>query len=103
MTSAAASLRLSLLWDIDLGSSHLDKYAYFSLEEYITSKRMRFSPPASLNRGLRTEADVAKGLIEEYIESKSVPLKTSAIMGLGLAYARSHREDLLELIIPRLG
>ncbi len=34
MMSAAASLGLSLLWDTDLGLTHIDKYTYSS-EEYI--------------------------------------------------------------------
>jgi hypothetical protein len=34
MMSAAASLGLSLLWDTDLGLSHIDKYTY-SAEEHI--------------------------------------------------------------------
>lgn len=34
MMSAAASLGLSLLWDTDIGLSHVDKYTY-SAEEYI--------------------------------------------------------------------
>jgi 26S proteasome regulatory subunit N1 len=34
MMSAAASLGLSLLWDTDVGLSHVDKYTY-SAEEYI--------------------------------------------------------------------
>ena len=34
MMSAAASLGLSLLWDTDVGLSHVDKYTYAS-EEYI--------------------------------------------------------------------
>lgn len=34
MMSAAASLGLSLLWDTDIGLSHVDKYSY-SAEEYI--------------------------------------------------------------------
>lgn len=34
MLSATASLGLSLLWDTDLGLSHVDKYTYSS-EEYI--------------------------------------------------------------------
>jgi 26S proteasome regulatory subunit N1 len=38
----------------------------------------------------------------EYVENKSVPLKTSAIMGLGLAYVGSHREDLLPLLLPHV-
>lgn len=34
MMSAAASLGLSLLWDTDMGLSHIDKYTY-SAEEHI--------------------------------------------------------------------
>ena len=34
MLSAAASLGLSLLWDTDVGLSHVDRYTY-SAEEYI--------------------------------------------------------------------
>lgn len=34
MMSAAASLGLSLLWDTDVGLSHIDKYTY-STEEHI--------------------------------------------------------------------
>ncbi|KAJ7910625.1 armadillo-type protein [Mycena leptocephala] len=92
MMSATASLGLSLLWDTDLGLSHVDKYTY------------SWRPLATgiLNSGVRTEADVAKGLIGEYVDNKSVPLKTSAIMGLALAYAGSHREDLLQLLIPHI-
>lgn len=52
-----------------------------------------------LNTGVRTEADAALALLGDYVENKSVPLKTSAITGLGLAYAGSHREDLLGLLL----
>ena len=107
--SAAASLGLSLLWDTDVGLSHVDKYTY-STEEYI-KVLARFmlifyyvfdssEPQAGaylatgiLNCGVRTEADAAFALLSEHVESKSVPLKTGAIMGLGLAYVGSQRED----------
>ncbi|KAJ7751112.1 hypothetical protein B0H16DRAFT_1841514 [Mycena metata] len=96
MMSATASLGLSILWDTDLGLSHVDKYTYSS-EEYIKAGALLAT--GILNSGVRTEADVAKGLIGEYVDNKSVPLKTSAIMGLGLAYAGSHRQDLLQLLL----
>lgn len=38
MLSAAASLGLSLLWDTDVGLSHVDKYTYSS-EEHIKVSR----------------------------------------------------------------
>ena len=53
-----------------------------------------------LHSGVRSEADAALALLGEYVENKSVPLKTSAIVGLGLAYAGAHREDLLLLLLP---
>ncbi|KAJ7620450.1 hypothetical protein FB45DRAFT_1094630 [Roridomyces roridus] len=99
MMSATASLGLSLLWDTDLGLSHIDKYTY-SAEEYMKAGALLAT--GILSSGVRTEADVAKGLIGEYVDNKSVPLKTSAIMGLGMAYAGSHREDLLQLLIPHI-
>lgn len=55
-----------------------------------------------LNTGIRTEGDFALSLLGEYTENKSVPLKTSAFMGLALAYAGSHREDLLTHLLPHV-
>jgi 26S proteasome regulatory subunit N1 len=55
-----------------------------------------------LNTGIRTEGDFALSLLGEYTENKSVPLKTSAFMGLALAYAGSHREDLLAYLLPHV-
>ncbi|RXW17645.1 hypothetical protein EST38_g8208 [Candolleomyces aberdarensis] len=97
MLSAAASLGLSLLWDTDIGLSHVDKYTY-SAEE--TIKAGALLATGILNCGVRTEADAALALLGEYLENKSVPLKTSAIIGLGLAYAGSHREDLVQYLLP---
>ncbi|KAJ6536125.1 hypothetical protein B0H19DRAFT_1317704, partial [Mycena capillaripes] len=96
MISATASLGLSLLWDTDLGLSQVKKYTYLS-EEYI--KVGALLATGILNSGVCTEADVAKGIIGEYGDNKSVRLKTSAIMGLALAYAGSHCEDLLQLLV----
>ena len=42
-------------------------------------------------------------LLAEYVDNKSVPLKISAIVGLGLAYAGSVREDLQALLLPLVG
>ncbi|RDB30373.1 26S proteasome regulatory subunit rpn-1 [Hypsizygus marmoreus] len=99
MMSAAASLGLSLLWDTDVGLSHVDKYTYSS-EEHI--KAGALFATGILNCGVRTEADAALALLGEFTENKSVPLKTSAIMGIGLAYAGSHREDLLPYLLPHV-
>ncbi|EMD31883.1 hypothetical protein CERSUDRAFT_88471 [Gelatoporia subvermispora B] len=100
MMSAAASLGLSLLWDTDVGLSHVDKYTY-SAEEHIKAGALLAT--GILNTGVRTEADAALALLGDYVDNKSVSLKTSAITGLGLAYAGSQREDLLALLLPHVG
>ncbi|KAG6379757.1 26S proteasome regulatory complex non-ATPase subcomplex Rpn1 subunit [Boletus reticuloceps] len=97
MVSAAASLGLSLLWDTDIGLSHVDKYTYSS-EEYIKAGALLAT--GILNSGVRTEADAAIALLGDYTTNPSLPLKTASIVGLGLAYAGSHREDLLALLLP---
>ncbi|KAI0746883.1 armadillo-type protein [Daedaleopsis nitida] len=97
MLSAAASLGLSLLWDVDDGFSQVDKYTYSS-EEYIKAGAMLAT--GILSSGVRNEADAALALLGEYTENKSVPLRTSAIVGLGLAYAGAQREDIMSLLLP---
>ncbi|KIK97616.1 hypothetical protein PAXRUDRAFT_824776 [Paxillus rubicundulus Ve08.2h10] len=97
MMSAAASLGLSLLWDTDIGLSHIDKYTYSS-EEHIKAGALLAT--GLLNAGVRTEADAALALLGDYTTNPSLSLKTASIVGLGLAYAGSHREDLLSLLLP---
>jgi 26S proteasome regulatory subunit N1 len=92
-------LQLSLLLDMDVSLSHVDKYTYSSKEHI---KAGALFAPGLLNTGVRTEADAALALLGDYVDNKSIPLKTSTIMGLGLAYAGSHREDLLSLLLPHI-
>src|ERR1700683_1718661 len=96
MMSTTTSLGLSLLWDTDVGLSHVDKYTYSS-EEHI--KAGALFATSLLNTGVRTEANAALALLGNYIDNKSIPLKTSVIMGFGLAYAGSRCDDLLSLLL----
>ncbi|GAA5945230.1 hypothetical protein JCM1841_004979, partial [Sporobolomyces salmonicolor] len=99
MFSAAASLGLSLLWDTDVGLSHIDKYAYAS-EEHIKAGAMLAN--GLIHSGVRTEMDAALALLSEHVESKSVPLRVASIIGIGIAYAGSQREDIRELLLPAI-
>ncbi|THU94718.1 26S proteasome regulatory complex, non-ATPase subcomplex, Rpn1 subunit [Dendrothele bispora CBS 962.96] len=100
MMSATASLGLSLLWDTDMGLSHIDKYTY-SPEEYI--KAGCYLAIGLVSSSVRTETDAPLALLSEHVENKSVPLKTGAIMGLGMAYAGTQREDVLSLLLQFIG
>ncbi|UZJ54685.1 hypothetical protein CBS101457_004005 [Exobasidium rhododendri] len=99
MLSASASLGMSLLWDTELGLSHVDKYTYSS-DEYI--KAGALMAYGILHSGVRTEMDAALALLTEHVESKSIPLKISAIVGIGIAYAGSCREDIVQLLLQHV-
>jgi 26S proteasome regulatory subunit N1 len=99
MLSASASLGMSLLWDTELGLSHVDKYTY-SADEYI--KAGALMAYGILHSGVRTEMDAALALLTEHVESKSTPLKISAIVGIGIAYAGSCREDIVQLLLQHV-
>jgi 26S proteasome regulatory subunit N1 len=53
-----------------------------------------------VHSGVKTEADAAFALLEEHVDSNSVPIRTSAIMGIGIAYAGAGRLDILEKLLP---
>ena len=53
-----------------------------------------------VNCGVSNECDPALALLSDYIKHKSVNLRLTATMGLGLAYAGSAREDVLVAVSP---
>lgn len=55
-----------------------------------------------LSSNVRSEVDIALSLLSDHTQNKSVPLKTSAFMGLALAYAGSHRDDIVPLLLPHV-
>ncbi|KAK4052584.1 proteasome regulatory particle base subunit [Microbotryomycetes sp. JL221] len=97
MFSAAASLGVSLLWDTDVGLSHIDKYAY-ATEEHIKAGAMLAN--GLIHSGIRTEMDAALALLAEHVDSKSVPLRIASTIGIGIAYAGTQRDDIRELLLP---
>nr|CAD7453137.1 unnamed protein product [Timema tahoe] len=98
--SAAASLGLIHLWDVDGGLSPIDRYLY-SNDDYITSGALLAL--GIVNCGVRNECDPAQALLMDYVLHSSNTLRIGSILGLGLAYAGSCRQDVVELIVPVLG
>lgn len=74
MLSATASLGLSLLWDTEIGLSHVDKYMYSS-EEYIKVSRFSSRQP-SLSE---PSSDHASPLLYEYRLEPSLLLVSSML------------------------
>eukprot|EP00186_Timspurckia_oligopyrenoides_P002188 CAMPEP_0182445844 /NCGR_PEP_ID=MMETSP1172-20130603/3818_1 /TAXON_ID=708627 /ORGANISM="Timspurckia oligopyrenoides, Strain CCMP3278" /LENGTH=977 /DNA_ID=CAMNT_0024641673 /DNA_START=30 /DNA_END=2960 /DNA_ORIENTATION=- len=105
MMSATASLGMILLWDVDGGLTKIDKYLY-SMEEYV--KAGALLAIGIVSAGVRSDVDPALALLSEHLEGSDAPegsstcTRSGAVLGLGIAYAGSCREDVLELLVPIL-
>jgi 26S proteasome regulatory subunit N1 len=100
MRSAAASLGMIMLWDVDTGFTAVDKYS-FSTEKEIKAGALMAT--GMLSSGVSSELDAAYALLAEHVEADAgagIETQISAIFGLGLAYAGSAREDVLEALVP---
>ncbi|CAG9333286.1 unnamed protein product [Blepharisma stoltei] len=97
LMTAAASLGLLLLWNVDEGMTRIDKYQY-SREDFIRSGAlMAFG---TVNAGIKNECDPAFALLTEGLDAANDKLRVGIIAGLSLAYAGSGREDVLEVLSP---
>lgn len=95
--SAVASLGMVLLWDLENGFSAVDKYT-FSNQPHIKAGALLAT--GMVSSGVTSEMDAALGLLQEHVEGNDPLLKTAAVFGLGLAYAGTCRQDVLELLVP---
>ena len=96
MMSAAASLGSILLWNVDEGLTQIDKFLYSS-EEYV--KAGAALAVGILSSGVRNDADPALALLAEHIDGDSHIMKCAACTGLGIAYAGTGREDIIDLLM----
>lgn len=97
MLSAAASLGLIQLWDVEGGLEVIDKYLY---SEDDNIKAGALLAIGLVNAGVRNESDPALALLSENVNAEKAILRSAAIMGLGIAYAGEPRDELLELLLP---
>ena len=97
MMSAAASLGSILLWDVENGLSQIDKYLY-SEDDYV--KAGALLAIGLVTSGVKNEADPALALLSEQVNAPKEILRVAAILGLGIAYAGTAREEVMELLLP---
>ncbi|RQX72707.1 proteasome 26S regulatory subunit [Toxoplasma gondii CAST] len=101
MMSAAASLGAILLWNVDEGLSHLDKYQYSSDANIKAGALLGFGV---LSSNVRHECDAAFALLKDHLEDsaeggRSAPCqKVGAVVGLGCAHAGTKRVDVMEAL-----
>ncbi|CAB9502664.1 ATPase regulatory subunit 2 [Seminavis robusta] len=97
MMSAAASLGSILLWNVEEGLTQIDKFLY-STEDYV--KAGAALAVGILSSGIRNDADPAFALLSEHVEGDVHIMKCAACTGLGIAYAGTAREDVMEMLVP---
>lgn len=97
MMSAAASLGTILLWNVEEGLTHIDKFLYSS-EDYV--KAGAALAVGILSSGVRNDADPALALLAEHAEGDVHIMKCAACTGLGIAYAGAGREEVMDLLVP---
>ena len=100
MMATAASIGMLAQWDLlNVG---LEKVNSFLDAEDKQIKAGGYLAVGIMNSGIRDDTDSTLSLlgVDESLGSKSVQVRMASIMGLGLAYANSNREDVLELLLP---
>ncbi|KAF2645519.1 26S proteasome non-ATPase-like protein regulatory subunit 2 [Massarina eburnea CBS 473.64] len=99
MLSTAASLGMLMLWDVEMGLDKIDPYTNVD-DDMVKAGAMLAT--GIFNSGVRMEADPAMALLgdEDHLSHKNINIRVSSIMGLGLAYAGSNKEELLETLLP---
>ena len=102
MMSTVASLGTLMLWDVELGLDKIDKYTYAPEDQIQAGAMLAIG---IMNSGVRIDSEPALALLgdEEKLNHKSPMVRVASIMGLGLAYAGSNREALLDILLPIVG
>ncbi|OIW08347.1 hypothetical protein TanjilG_03023 [Lupinus angustifolius] len=98
-TSAAASLGMILLWDVDSGLAQIDKYFHSNDNHVIAGALLGVG---IVNCGIKNDCDPAMALLGDYTEKEDSSIRIGAIMGLGIAYAGSQNEQLRDKLAPIL-
>lgn len=98
MLSATASLGSIYQWNINDGLQNLDKYTYSSEDEV---KAGALLGTGIVSANVHDDVEAALALLQEYVhDSKNRVLQTSAINGLGIAFAGTSNGEVLNLLLP---
>ncbi|QIW99081.1 hypothetical protein AMS68_004599 [Peltaster fructicola] len=94
--STAASVGMLMLWDVEDGLDKIDAFTYTEEESIKCGVALG---QGVINSGVRSDADPAMALLTDF-EGKPPRIIAANIMGLGIAYAGSNKEELLEYLLP---
>lgn len=97
--SAVASMGLIMLWDVEMGLEKIDQYLYGSDENMQAGALLAIG---MLHSCVRNESDPAKAILSEHLNHEKHLHKIMAIVGLGISYAGTERNDISELLEPNV-
>ncbi|KAK4235313.1 armadillo-type protein [Achaetomium macrosporum] len=99
MMSTVASLGTLLMWDIENGLDQVDKYTYLDEEQIQAGAYLAIG---IMNSGVRLDSEPALALLadNDKLNHKNPLIRVAAIMGLGLSYAGSNKEEILSYLLP---
>ncbi|KAK1262268.1 26S proteasome non-ATPase regulatory subunit 2 1B [Acorus gramineus] len=92
--SAAASLGMILLWDIDSGLARIDKCLHSDDNQIVAGALLGVG---IVTCGIKNDCEPefqALSLLLEFTNNSDTTIRIGAIMGLGIAYAGSRKEEL---------
>ncbi|KAI9178285.1 hypothetical protein LWI28_024735 [Acer negundo] len=89
--SAAASLGMILLWDVDSGLAQIDKYFHSSDSHVIAGALLGVG---IVNCNINNDCDPALALLGDYVNKEDPSIRIGAIMGLGISYAGSQNDQI---------
>lgn len=94
MTSTVASLGTLLLWDVENGLDKIDKYTYSEEPQIVAGAMLAIG---IMNAGVKMDSEPVMALLgePEKLEHSNPLIRVASIMGLGLTYAGSNKEELL--------
>ncbi|KAF2396497.1 26S proteasome regulatory subunit rpn-1 [Trichodelitschia bisporula] len=99
MLSTAASVGMLMAWDVEMGLDKIDPFTYAD-EDAVKCGALLAT--GILSSGVRNDAEPALALLgdAEKLHEGSPNQRVASIMGLGLAYAGSARDEVLEILLP---
>ncbi|KAF7528588.1 hypothetical protein G7054_g10123 [Neopestalotiopsis clavispora] len=99
MMSTVASMGTLLLWDVENGLDKIDKYTYASEPQIQAGAMLAIG---IMNSGVRIDSEPALALLgdADKLEHKNPLVRTASIMGLGLSYAGSNKDEVMDLLLP---
>lgn len=99
MMSTVASLGTLLMWDVETGLDKIDKFTYASEPQIVAGSMLAIGIMTS---GVRLDSEPGLALLgdQDKLEHKNQLVQVASIMGLGLSYAGSNKDEVLDLLLP---